>query len=544
MSETEALWTSLSTAWEQDRGRHLRQVAAAPGRFEDFSCGFGDLLLDYSKTALTRQTLGLLLALVKAAGVEARREAMFAGAAINATEGRSVLHVALRDTDAAPLVVDGADVKPPVRETLARLFAFADQVRDGTIAGATGARFTDVVNIGIGGSDLGPVMVTGALAPYHDGPRCHFVSNVDGAHIADTLKGLDPATTLFIVASKTFTTVETMRNAATARAFIKDALGEAAVGDHFAAVSTALEKVGAFGIRPERTFGFWDWVGGRYSVWSAIGLPVMIAAGPQNFRELLAGAAAMDEHFRSAPLDVNLPVLLAAVGLFHRNVCGYASRAVIPYDQRLARFPAYLQQLDMESNGKGVTLDGKPVPRATGPIVWGEPGTNSQHAFFQLIHQGTDVIPVEFLIAAEGHEPKLKEHHALLVANCLAQSEALMRGRTLEEAAAQLRARGLPEAEVARLAPHRVFPGSRPSVTLAYAQLDPFTLGRLIALYEHRVFVEAAVWGINAYDQWGVELGKELATDLLPSVIDAKLPEGASASTRGLLAHLSEVGGR
>ncbi|MFG1359496.1 glucose-6-phosphate isomerase [Xanthobacter tagetidis DSM 11602] len=544
MSETEAFWQSLSAAWAADRERPLREVVAEPGRFEDFSCAFGDLLLDFSKTGLSRRSLGLLIDLVKAAGVTARRDAMFAGEKVNATERRSVLHVALRDGEEAALVVDGADVKPPVRETLARLFAFADQVRSGAIAGAKGARFTDVVNIGIGGSDLGPVMVTGALAPYHDGPRCHFVSNVDGAHIADTLKGLDPATTLFVIASKTFTTVETMCNAATARAFIKEALGEAAVADHFAAVSTALEKVGAFGIRPERTFGFWDWVGGRYSVWSAIGLPVMIAVGPQNFREFLAGASAMDEHFRTAPPEINLPVLLAAVGLFHRNVCGFPSRAVIPYDQRLARFPAYLQQLDMESNGKSVTLDGKPVARPTGPIVWGEPGTNSQHAFFQLIHQGTDVIPVEFLIAAEGHEPKLKEHHALLVANCLAQSEALMRGRTLEEAAAQLRAKGLGEAEVARLAPHRVFPGSRPSVTLAYAQLDPFTLGRLIALYEHRVFVEAAVWGINAYDQWGVELGKELATELLPAVTDDKVPPAASASTRGLLTHLKEIGGR
>lgn len=544
MSETEALWQSLSTAWTADRERPLREVVAEPERFEDFSCAFGDLLLDFSKTALSKHSLGLLLDLVRAAGVTARRDAMFAGERINATEGRSVLHVALRDGEDAPLAVDGADVKPPVRETLARLFAFADDVRSGTIAGAKGDRFTDVVNIGIGGSDLGPAMVTGALAPYHDGPRCHFVSNVDGAHIADTLKGLDPATTLFVIASKTFTTVETMCNAATARAFIKDALGEAAVADHFAAVSTALDKVGAFGIRPERTFGFWDWVGGRYSVWSAIGLPVMLAVGPQNFREFLAGAAAMDEHFRTAPPEINLPVLLAAVGLFHRNVCGFPSRAVIPYDQRLARFPAYLQQLDMESNGKSVTLDGKPVARPTGPIVWGEPGTNSQHAFFQLIHQGTDVIPVEFLIAAEGHEPKLLEHHQLLVANCLAQSEALMRGRTLEEAAAQLRAKGLDAAEVARLAPHRVFPGSRPSVTLAYAQLDPFTLGRLIALYEHRVFVEAAVWGINAYDQWGVELGKELATELLPAVMDAKVPPGASASTRGLLTHLKEIGGR
>jgi len=397
------------------------------------------------------------------------------------------------------------------------------------------------VNIGIGGSDLGPAMATLALAPYHDGPRAHFVSNVDGAHITDVLKGLDPATTLFIVASKTFTTVETMTNALTARAWLVKGCGEAAVAAHFAAVSTARDKVAAFGIDPERAFGFWDFVGGRYSVWSAVGLPVMIAIGPDRFGEFLAGAAALDEHFRSAPFDQNLPVLLALIGVWHRNVCGHGSRAVIPYDQRLARFPAYLQQLDMESNGKSVRIDGTPVLRATGPVVWGEPGTNAQHAFFQLLHQGTDTIPVEFLIAAEGHEPTLRDHHELLVANCLAQSEALLRGRSLEEATAQLRAKGLSEAEAARLAPHRVFPGSRPSVTLAYAQLDPFTLGRLIALYEHRVFVEAAIWGINPFDQWGVELGKELATAFLPAVTQGTPPAGASGSTGGLIGHLKAI---
>ncbi len=539
MSEPQELWQSLASQWDKDSARHLRELASAPGRFDAFSATFGDLLLDYSKTALTEETRGLLLALMRATGVEARRDAMFAGSAINIAEKRSVLHVALRDPSAEALVVDGVDVRAAVRETLARLFEFAGEVRASRIAGATGLPFTDVVNIGIGGSDLGPAMVAGALAPYHDGPRTHFVSNVDGAHITDTLKGLNPGTTLFIVASKTFTTVETMCNAATARAFIADALGEDAVGAHFAAVSTALDKVEAFGISPTRTFGFWDWVGGRYSVWSAIGLPVMIAIGADRFREFHAGAQDMDAHFRTAPLEENLPALLAAVGLFHRNVCGFPSRAVIPYDQRLARFPAYLQQLDMESNGKSVTLAGAPLTQPTGPIVWGEPGTNSQHAFFQLLHQGTDIIPVEFLVAAAAHEPQLKAHHNLLVANCLAQSEALMRGRTLAESTAQLVAKGLSDDEVARLAPHRVFPGSRPSVTLAYATLDPFTLGRLIALYEHRVFVEAAVWGINAFDQWGVELGKELATDFLPAVTGGALPAEASSSTRGLLGHLA-----
>src|SRR5690606_17869974 len=340
-----------------------------------------------------------------------------------------------------------------------------------------GKPITDVVNIGIGGSDLGPAMATLALAPYHDGPRAHYVSNVDGAHIADVLKLLDPETTLFIVASKTFTTVETMTNAATARRWIADKLGAEAVGQHFAAVSTALDKVADFGILEDRVFGFWDWVGGRYSLWSAIGLPVMIAVGPENFRRLLAGAEAMDTHFRDAPLGENLPVVLGLIGYWHRVICLYPARAIIPYDQRLVRLPAYLQQLDMESNGKRVTLDGAPVSTPTGPLVWGEPGSNGQHAFFQLLHQGTDVIPVEFIVAAEGHEPELTHHHDLLIANCLAQSEALMKGRTLEEAKAQLVAKGMAEADAVALAPHRVFPGNRPSLTIIYGKLDPFALG-------------------------------------------------------------------
>lgn len=537
---TDAAFAALDAAWKGRTGR-IADLFSASDRFERFSTSYGDLLLDFSKTALTEDTLAQLLDLARAAGVEQLRDAMFAGDHINLTEDRAVLHTALRNRSDESIPVDGIDVKTGIDETLRNLASFAYAVREGRIAGARGNAFTDVVNIGIGGSDLGPAMVTGALAPYHDGPRCHFVSNVDGAHIADTIKGLNPATTLFIVASKTFTTVETMCNAGTARAFIADALGEAAVGDHFAAVSTALDRVEAFGISRERTFGFWDWVGGRYSVWSAIGLPVMIAIGPDRFSEFLAGAAAMDEHFRSAPLDQNMPVLLGLVGIWHRNVCGFPSRAIIPYDQRLARLPAYLQQLDMESNGKGVTRDGQPAARGTGPIVWGEPGTNAQHAFFQLLHQGTDTVPVEFLIAAQGHEANLTNHQNLLVANCLAQAEALMRGRTLEEAAAQLVEKGFDADKVAAIAPHRVFPGDRPSVTIAYAELDPFSLGRIIALYEHRVFVEAAVWGINAFDQWGVELGKELATQFLPAVQGGPLPAGASASTAGLLAHLGAL---
>jgi glucose-6-phosphate isomerase len=535
------IWAQLADHRTATKARDLRTLFSADAaRFSTFSARLDDLLLDYSKTSVTSETMALLLKLAEAADVAGKREAMFAGEAINTTEKRAVLHTALRAPVGSRVMVDGGDVMPEIHATLDRLAAFAEGVRSGAIAASDGAAFTDVINIGIGGSDLGPAMVTLALAPYHDGPRLHYVSNVDGAHIADTLKKLDPARTLVIVASKTFTTVETMTNAATARRWIAGALGEAAVGAHFAAVSTALDKVGAFGIAADRIFGFWDWVGGRYSVWSAIGLPVMIAIGPANFREFLTGAHALDEHFRSAPLAENLPVLLGLVGLWHRDVCGYAARAILPYDQRLLRLPAYLQQLDMESNGKRVRKDGSPVTRPTGPLVWGEPGTNGQHAFYQLIHQGTDTIPCEFLVAAEGHEPELARHHALLLANCLAQSEALMKGRTLEEARDILAKQGMAPAAIDALAPHKVFPGNRPSVTIAYRKLDPFTLGRVIALYEHRVFVEAAIWDINAFDQWGVELGKELATALLP-VIEGKAPADAhDSSTAGLVAYLTK----
>ena len=534
------IWTQLAQHRTAMAARPLRTLFEEdPQRFSGFSARFDDLLLDYSKTAVTAETRALLLQLAEATDVAGQRDAMFAGEAINTTERRAVLHTALRAPKGQPVLDDGKDVMPAVHETLDRLAAFAEGVRGGTIAAADGAPFTDVVNIGIGGSDLGPVMVTLALSPYHDGPRLHYVSNVDGAHIADTLAKLDPARTLFIVASKTFTTVETMTNAATARRWIAGGLGEAAVGAHFAAVSTALDKVGAFGIPTDRIFGFWDWVGGRYSVWSAIGLPVMIAVGPAHFRAFLDGAHAMDEHFRTAPLDRNLPVLLGLIGIWHRDVCRYPARAILPYDQRLLRLPAYLQQLDMESNGKRVRKDGSPVERPSGPLVWGEPGTNGQHAFYQLIHQGTDTIPCEFMVAAEGHEPDLAQHHRLLLANCLAQSEALMKGRTLDEARAILVKQGLTPDTVAALAPHKVFPGNRPSVTIAYRRLDPFALGRLVALYEHRVFVEAAIWGINAFDQWGVELGKELATALLPVIEGKAAADAHDSSTAGLAGYLT-----
>lgn len=514
--------------------------AADPQRFSRFSASLDDLLMDYSKCAVNDEVLDQLEQLLVAAGVAEKRDQMFSGAPINFTEGRAVLHTALRNRSNRPVLVDGRDVMPDVNGVLEAMGAFADGIRSGETKGATGKAFTDVVNIGIGGSDLGPVMATLALAPFHDGPRLHFVSNIDGAHIADTLKTLNAETTLFIVASKTFTTIETMTNAQTARAFVADALGEAAVGHHFCAVSTALDKVAAFGIDPSRVFGFWDWVGGRYSIWSAIGLPLMIAIGPDNFGDFLAGGHAMDEHFRNAPFRQNLPMLLGALGVYHRNVLNYATRAILPYDQRLSRFPAYLQQLDMESNGKSVTIDGKPVQGASGPVVWGEPGTNGQHAFYQLIHQGTSVIPAEFLIAANGFEPDLRHQHELLIANCLAQSEALMKGRTLAEAKSQLTVKGVADEEADFLAPHRVFSGNRPSITFVYEQLTPYTLGRLIALYEHRVFVEGVVFRINSFDQWGVELGKELATGLLPVVQGKVAATGHDSSTAGLVSALSE----
>ncbi|WP_312950162.1 glucose-6-phosphate isomerase [Agrobacterium sp.] len=504
-------------------------------RFDNFSARFDDLLMDYSKCAVNAEIVDLLEKLATAGGVAEKREDMFSGKAINFTEDRAVLHTALRNRSNTPVVVDGKDVMPDVNGVLAAMGKFADAIRLGTLKGATGKKITDVINIGIGGSDLGPVMATLSLAPFHDGPRAHFVSNIDGAHIADTLKSIDPETALFIVASKTFTTIETMTNAATARKFIADKLGEDAVKNHFCAVSTALDKVAAFGIESDRIFGFWDWVGGRYSIWSAIGLPLMIAIGPENFGKFLDGAHAMDKHFREAPFRQNLPMLLGLIGFYHRNVLDYPTRAILPYDQRLSRFPAYLQQLDMESNGKGVTIDGKAVEGQSGPVVWGEPGTNGQHAFYQLIHQGTSIIPAEFMIAANGFEKELRHQHQLLISNCLAQSEALMKGRTLAEAKAQLTSKGMDDKQADFIAPHRVFTGNRPSITFVYDQLTPFALGRLIALYEHRVFVEGVLFRINSFDQWGVELGKELATGLLPVVEGKEKADGHDSSTQGLV---------
>jgi glucose-6-phosphate isomerase len=532
------LWKALKDhhAATADR-RILDLFAADTQRAHRFSARAGAMLYDYSKTNLDDQARSLLIALAKASGVAEKRDAMFAGAKINDTEGRAVLHVALRAPEEAQIIVDGADVMPPLRETRARMAEFARSVRHGRIQGQGGA-ITDVVNIGIGGSDLGPAMAVLALAPYHDGPRLHFVSNVDGAHVHDTLRNLDPATTLVIVASKTFTTIETMTNADTAKRWMAEKVANP--GAQFAAVSTAAAKTAAYGIDPERVFGFEDWVGGRYSVWGPIGLSLMIAIGPDAFDDFLAGARDMDERFLHEPFEENMPVMLALVGLWHNQICGHATRAVLPYDQRLLRLPAYLQQLEMESNGKRVAIDGSDLSQHSGPVVWGEPGTNGQHAFYQLIHQGTRVVPCEFLVAREGHEPDLAHQHLLLVANCLAQSEALLRGRSLEEARAIMAAKGASGAELERQARHRVFPGNRPSSTLAYPKLTPFTLGQILALYEHRVFVEGVILGINSYDQWGVELGKELALALQPVLEGRAGLDGKDGSTAALVHYLTK----
>lgn len=525
-------WDALKDHHAAVEGRSILDLFADDSRAGDFSASADGMILDYAKTNIDQRGRALLLQLAEQAGVADKRAAMFAGAKINETEGRAVLHTALRNMN-TPLVVDGQDVTPALRATHDRMKAFAADVRAGRFTGQ-GGQITDVVNIGIGGSDLGPAMAVLALAPFHDGPRCHFISNVDGAHAADILRGLNPATTLVIVASKTFTTIETMTNAETLRAWMAQTVADPAA--QFAAVSTAADKTAAFGIASERVFGFEDWVGGRYSMWGPIGLSLMLAIGPEGFDDFLRGGAAMDAHFRAAPFAQNLPVLLALVGIWHNQICGYATRAVLPYDQRLSRLPAYLQQLEMESNGKRVGMDGVDLPYHSGPVVWGEPGTNGQHAFYQLIHQGTRVVPCEFLVAKRGHEADLAHQHLLLVSNCFAQSEALLRGRSLAEATAIMAKKGLAGAELDRQARHRVFPGNRPSTTLAYDQLTPFVLGQIIALYEHRVFVEGVILGINSYDQWGVELGKELALALQPILEGKAEANGKDGSTRRLVA--------
>jgi glucose-6-phosphate isomerase len=528
-------WKELAREADRLRDTHLRELFRDdPDRFARFTATLDDLTIDFSKERIDGPALAALLDLAHRADVSAKRDAMLSGARVNVTEDRAALHTALRAGPDASTEVDGVRVAAAVHETLEWMLGFAEEVRAGKQTGSAGAPFLDVVNIGIGGSDLGPDMATRALAPDADGPRLHFVSNVDGAHLADTLKGLEPARTLFVIVSKTFTTAETMANARSAHAWLSEALGEENARQHFAAVSTNLEATAAFGIDDSRVFGFWDWVGGRYSVWSAVGLSVAIAVGAQTFRALLDGARAMDVHFAAAPLDKNLPVLLALIAVWRRNAMGWPTVALIPYDQRLARFPAYVQQLDMESNGKRVTVDGQAVGSATAPVIWGEPGTNAQHSFFQLLHQGTDVIPVDFIVAAQPRE-HMGRHHALLLANCLAQSQALAFGKTEDEVRADMAAKGETPEAIAKLAAHRTFPGNRPSTVILYKQLDAYALGRLIALYEHKVFVQGAIWGVDSYDQWGVELGKELATRLVPLVESETVTDDLDGSTAGLV---------
>lgn len=539
---------SDKTVWralEEDAARlqktSMRDLFAADAsRFEQFSVEAAGLFLDYSKNKIDATVFDHLLGLAKAAGLEDKRHRMLAGEAINVTEKRAVLHVALRDFSMRAYHVDGENVSTAVRRELDKMNAFCESIHGGAHQGYTGKPLTTIVNIGIGGSDLGPQMVVEALRPYWiAGRRAFFVSNVDGQHLADTLALLDPETTLFIVASKTFTTQETMTNAASARTwFLEHGGGEADIAKHFIALSTNSAAVTAFGIDEENMFRFWDWVGGRFSLWSAIGLSIALQAGFDNFEKLLRGAHAMDEHFRTAPLDENMPAVLALIGVWNRNFMGAAAHAVLPYDQHLARLPAYLQQAEMESNGKRVTADGKAVSSETCPVIFGEPGTNGQHAFYQLLHQGTDLVSADFIAPAFSQAP-LGDHHEKLLSNFLAQTEALMRGRTENEAREELAKEGKAKSEIDALAPHKVFPGDRPTNSIVMETLIPETLGALIALYEHKIFCQGAIWGVNSFDQWGVELGKILAKTILPELAaqgEEKPPAAAhDASTNGLI---------
>ncbi len=530
-------WQELEQHWGQMCTQHLRALFAAdPQRAERMHLETAGLYLDYSKNLITQETLERLLALAEAVDLRGWIERMFQGEPINNTEGRAVLHIALRNRANRPILVNGQDVMPEVNRVLDQMRGFVERVHSGAWRGYTGECITDVVNIGIGGSNLGPKMVCAALSPYQNGSlRVHFVSNIDAAHLVGTLKPLDPAKTLFIVASKTFTTQETLTNAQSARAWLLEALKDPqAVAHHFVAVSTHTERVAAFGIDPANMFGFWDWVGGRYSLWSAIGLPIALAVGFDRFIELLEGAHAMDEHFRTAPFPENMPVLMGLIGIWYVNFAGAKTQAILPYDQCLRYLPAYLQQGDMESNGKGVTREGIPVAYSTGPVIWGEPGTDGQHAFYQLIHQGTQLIPADFIGAIHSHY-ELDDHHPKLMANLFAQTEALMRGRTYEEALAELLASGMDEAQARFLAHHRVFPGNRPTNTILMDRLTPYTLGALIALYEHRIFTQGIIWGINSFDQWGVELGKQLAGVILDEIQQGQVSTVHDSSTRFLV---------
>jgi len=528
-------YTALAAHANEAREWRMRDLFANdPDRFARLSVEAAGLFLDYSKNRLDGRTLSLLAELARERGVERLRDAMFAGEKINLTEHRAVLHTALRAPRDQQITVDGQDVTADVHAVLDHVKTFTDAVRNGSWLGHTGKPITDIVNIGIGGSDLGPKMVCLALRQYaHPRLTMHFVSNVDGHDIDAALSRVNPETTLFIIASKTFTTAETMMNANTARAWFLKHGSEQALAQHFVAVSTNVEAIKTFGIDPANMFPFWDWVGGRYSVWSAIGLSVALCVGYGYFADFLAGAHAMDEHFRTAPIEQNMPLILGLVGFWNRAFLDCPSVSIAPYHQDLSRFAAYLQQLDMESNGKRVTRAGDAIDYVTGPVIWGDTGTNGQHAYFQLLHQGTDVTPIDFIAALRpAHE--YQNHHAALLANCFAQSEAFMKGKTADEVRQDLQ--GLPEAEIERLVPHKTFPGNRPSNTILMDYLTPATLGALIALYEHKVFVQGALWDVNSYDQWGVELGKVLAKKIEAELNGQAQPAGHDASTNGLIA--------
>jgi glucose-6-phosphate isomerase len=516
-----APWKALAAHHREIADVHMRDLFAAdPERFGRFSLDLDGLLFDFSKNRIDEKTVELLVDLARASGVPEATRAMFAGEKINWTEDRAVLHVALRNRSGAPIVVDGEDVMPNVSAVLQKMKGFSEAVRSGQWLGFTGHPVTAVVNIGIGGSDLGPAMICEALTPYCDGPHVRFLSNVDATDFVEKTRGLDPAETLFVVASKTFTTQETMTNANTARRWLIEALGDgAAVARHFVALSTNHEAVEAFGIDADCIFEFWDWVGGRYSSWSAIGLTVALAIGFDRFEELLGGAHCVDRHFVEAPFEENIPVLMAMLGIWYRNFFGASTRAVLPYDQYLRRFPAFLQQGDMESNGKSIDREGNRVDYRTGAVVWGEPGTNGQHAFYQLIHQGTELVPCDFIGVINSHH-RIGDHHRKLIANCFAQSEALMAGRTAAEVEAELHARGLEQEEIEELAPHKIFEGNRPTNTILLDRVTPRSLGMLVALYEHEFFVQGVVWRVNSFDQWGVELGKVLAGKILGETKD------------------------
>jgi glucose-6-phosphate isomerase len=548
-------WRALAAHRDAMASVHVRDLFGTdPTRFDRFSLEVEDVLVDYSKNRVTAETLDLLFGLARQAGVFEWRDRMFAGEKINRTEDRAVLHVALRNRSNRPIVVDGKDVMPEVNAVLAKMREFTESVRSGAWKGHTGKRITDVVNIGIGGSDLGPAMASLALKPYwQPGMRAHFVSNVDGTHLAETLREVVAEQTLFVVESKTFTTQETILNAWSARAWLVDKLGtEAAVPKHFVAVSTATEEVKKFGIDPKNMFGFWDWVGGRYSLWSAIGLPIALLVGMDAFEELLSGGHAIDEHFRTAPMEKNVPVVLGMLGVWYLNFFGAQTHAILPYDQYMSRFAAYFQQGDMESNGKRVDRAGRFIEDyTTGPIVWGEPGTNGQHAFYQLLHQGTRLVPCDFLAPLETHNPMSNTaakdgsgHHQVLLANYFAQTEALMRGKTPDEARAELEAQKLPPRRVAELTPHKSFPGNRPTTSILFTKLTPKTLGMLIAMYEHKIFVQGIVWEIFSFDQWGVELGKQLAKKIEPELASKGVVTSHDGSTNALIKRYKRHYGR